>query len=1283
MDFKKSSTFFALPSQTTPSISLSHELSQRIIALNSQIIEPSSDDYERANTLMLHKRAGTGRDSTSFGIKHSNPVLTDIARGDVSNPSLGLITALLQYGADVRVARRRSTNLFKRMISKDQVDIPNNVVELATRNCSEDVVFLLAQTADERCVTEALPVAISQNNSAKAYILLARGADASRACKEFLQAVQSGPDDMVNILLRKSNGACQDCRNQGLVLAASHGHVAKAQMLLANGADVTFQNGSALLTACLSRNEGVAKEIASHKTMSGRSEMLDNVVAEAYDSMQDQLIDACLLAGAKGPKTDATLLKAVESQNPPLVESFVRHGASVCHENGAAILSAVKAGRPDLLKILLQGEPSDAILFAALDQAVDLSDNRTVCQLVELLLSAGLRGDTVAATLLKVLEKSLVMGNESVDKQLIDLLLTKGSANINYGGGKLVSLAIGKKRVALLSTFLLHGPSVVTLSSAAAVAMGLNDPEIRLQIVELLMQAGSCQTTLGWGCDERLQNAVAIAAAKSLLLDVLQHLAQRQTSPKAFATAFAALASGSDDWINSSGLEVMQFLLESGASGLEIDEAFCRAATRFDHDAIGLLQGYISLNSLEKALRCVMEHSDEWQSPDNLWLVSELLEGGCAGEAVNVALLKAATSYVNGSDVEELIETLLTVGEPADVNFRDGEALKIAIRAGHPPLLQKLISSGAKNEAMTQAFATAITLPLEEAKVLALIEILVNHGTEAQCDFKAVLRDGRPPMAACLSAHPDSSTLVKRLVELGCGLETPFRANICDDKKIGGEHVTTLLWALSRRRNYRISSIAIIELIDSKADVHFTSPLSKTTCLILAAKDGRADVVAKLVAEKADPLPTDYLTHAALFYASQVGDLASVKELVKANSRLNDGSLHEAARNLHVKVVTALIKGKHDPGFPSSKHHGRSALQELTAMCDGTREIVDIESTILALEKGVEKGKSNALARHRASGKNALFMALGNLNPCRVTEALLHAMWRDLDNEENIFVDSDPKTGNKFCYSPTMYLKKNCQGADPDPDNNYNLLEILENKQCPDRYYIIFGSANFRGRQPDDAVGMPDKIREDEMRRRKEDEKNYIKEMEHHTKLQFELEEAATKLEIEAQRQEQKQSYSNMAHQNQMVQHGQMTQQQLQAQQQKLSLTVVGYEQAEQSKIRQAHISAARNQYEQKQKLQFQQQMGDQGLSIQQRKDDQSLTAQQQKGQQTLAIQQQKDKLAKKANADRLATERKKALVQVSMEQKKAQIQKQKNDQALSMQQDKNRIARRAMADRL
>lgn len=437
------------------------------------------------------------------------------------------------------------------------------------------------------------------------------------------------------------------------------------------------------------------------------------------------------------------------------------------------------------------------------------------------------------------------------------------------------------------------------------------------------------------------------------------------------------------------------------------------------------------------------------------------------------------------------------------------------------------------------------------------------------------------------------------------------------------------------------------------ANVKFTSRASRTTPLILAAKHGRSDVVSKLIAEKADVRTRDCFERAALFYASQAGDLKAVKDLIKANSRVNDGSLQEAARNLHSKVVAALIKGGHDPNFPSSKpeHDGRSALQELTAMCDGTRDAILLEETIMALGKD----KASSLTKHRDSGKNALFFALGNAEPISVTRALLDVfMWRYINDEQNDFVYPDAQTGNEFHYSPTMYLKKMCQDNYHDGAHDEKLLKLLYDKQCLDRFYIQFGPGNLGARQPFDAVGMPDKIVEDEARRRKEDEKRHIKRLEHEMKLQHEQEEAHLKAQIDTQRHQQKLNQAAATHHNHLMQNGQVTEQQIEAQQQKLAVTAAGLQQAEEAKLRTAQISAAKIQFEQKQKLQFQQQQAEQ----------------------TLSLQQEKDRLARRAESDKLAAQKKIAAQKLASE-------KRVGSEKLSQQQEKERLSRKAAADKL
>ena len=183
------------------------------------------------------------------------------------------------------------------------------------------------------------------------------------------------------------------------------------------------------------------------------------------------------------------------------------------------------------------------------------------------------------------------------------------------------------------------------------------------------------------------------------------------------------------------------------------------------------------------------------------------------------------------------------------------------------------------------------------------------------------------------------------------------------------------------------------------------------TPLILAAKYSRNDLVRSLLKAKATVSAKDRFGRSALFYASRNGDLASVKALLEAESPLNDGSLQEAAKNLHSEVVEALINGKHNPEFPSSNelHDGRSALQEMALMCDCTKGSTKLEETIKALVNG----KANPLEKSR--GKNALFLALDNANPVPITRALLNCvMLQHINSKENVYLEADPETGTKY-----------------------------------------------------------------------------------------------------------------------------------------------------------------------------------------------------------------------------------------------------------------------------
>jgi hypothetical protein len=265
--------------------------------------------------------------------------------------------------------------------------------------------------------------------------------------------------------------------------------------------------------------------------------------------------------------------------------------------------------------------------------------------------------------------------------------------------------------------------------------------------------------------------------------------------------------------------------------------------------------------------------------------------------------------------------------------------------------------------------------------------------------------------------------------------------------------------------------------------------------LILAAKYGRGDIVAKLLARRANPIVRDSFDRSALFYAARAGDLASVKALIAAKSPINDGSLHEAARNLHSEVVELLRKCGHNPNFRScnEQHGGRTALQELALMSYTTGNgRVNLEETIRSLIRG----KIEVKWLDRTDGKNALFLALDNIDdPYVVCRALLDVgMWEQINHPDNVFVDTDPETGVKHFFSPTTYLEfKLCQNFQSDQEA---LLRLLRQKGCEDRFFAERGVP-----QPYGAIGMPKEIAKEEQARKDREKQQWEQEEDHQMRL--------------------------------------------------------------------------------------------------------------------------------------------------------------------------------------
>jgi hypothetical protein len=861
------------------------------------------------------------------------------------------VQALLELGGDVSVARPKSKSIWKKVLRKDQNERRSDVLAKATQNCSLDIVWILALSADDIAKTEALKFAIVQNDTAKALVLLNGGADADEFHDDFKAAVQENRDDMVEVLLRATKGPCATCRTISLVKAASNGNLRNSLILLEKGADADFDNGGAMQKAIDAGREDLANAIAScgRKPSPGS---FDIAIGLAYSKLahdaekQHRMIDICLRGGAKGSITDETLVQACKKGQNALINILLTHGASVDHGTGSAIQYAISSKQPALLTTLLRGKPSMSTLATAIPLTTTLDDPAIAYEITDILLSAGLRGESVAKTLITIVERPTQAVVDPEHLKLIQLVLENGEANVNFNGGKSISVAAAAGITEVLKLLLQHKPSVESLNKAFPLAMELQDAARRLEIVAMVLQAGaageiiddallasagtgkdgvaltsvllkqssvdyrngkalcnavsSCcleqmqalmaggpsastlsaawteadalqddafqynafQILLAVGVDQTLKdkslNTAAtrgqrgmqvctlllqhqaspdysngecvVSAAKGFHLDTLHLLAGSITSGSVFTTAFDAFSEG-DEWLTPRGLEIVHFLLEYGASGQEVDAAFCKAARLYDVDALNLLASSINPEVVNVALVTVTQAGKDWLSINNdkLWLIHSLLEWGAAGDSLDLVFLEALDAYARGFTSEDLIDTLLHVGAKADVNFQNGEAIQLAAKYGNVALLEKLTACGATKESLSIAFAEAITAGHDEIALLELIDIFMNNKS-AKPDVKVAPNGYQPPLFACLAAYPQSAKLVKRLIQIGCDLEAQIEYWPYDDEDLEGENVTVLGWALSQPEK-RIASAVIEEIITAKGKfssfvkIHFVTNL--------------------------------------------------------------------------------------------------------------------------------------------------------------------------------------------------------------------------------------------------------------------------------------------------------------------------------------------------------------------------------------------------------------------------------------------------------------------------
>lgn len=864
-----------------------------------------------------------------------------------------------------------------------------------------------------------------------------------------------------------------------LVCAARHGDTAGAKMMISYGVSTAVHEAECLRLALSSSNWTLVDTILK-TTVSPQHASVALAVLPVNVLQSDRLrvIHALLLKGATGPPLARWLTQAVKEGDIKLIELLIGAGAPIDANDKGPLHFAVVNKDTTSLSLLLKAHPPPAVLagvFPLLSTGYSPSERLETSRL---LLENGARGPEVNQALIDAVAAT----PPSRDASLINELLRQG-ADVDFSNGKVFQLAAAQADVDLLHSFCSLNPSALSTSSALPLAFDSHGGRHShtFEIFDMLLSHGieeqpalhALQVAITGGPDNIDIIKRLIAARNMLLAPAFEYTIALEDPKKKAPILNALLKMGvpqealdqalvveTQHAISSKDITSTKVLLGQGASVSHNDGEALSVAVASGSSSLTtlLLSGkhQPSQPSVTKAFRALFS-DDKLQGPAKkekslLRIAQELLSRGVEQSAIDSAL-RTVLSKPDSRNVDTLIDILLQ--HDANVNTVDGACFVYAAQKQDHTIFEKLLLHKPNYNVIIPALLSS---NLQDQIVVASIESCFNQGCTP--DELATSCQESPILVQAMQHYPRSSTLMKLFLDHGCNPDIPVPAAITPTG--GLETVSTLLWALAQPQK-RISDAVITAIVHAGASVTPASPSSETTALHLAARESRHAVIQTLLERGSDADARDAWNRSALFYASgSVAGEASVK-ILAPQALTNDGSLHEAVRELGIDAARGLAEIGHDPNFPSRLHGGRNALGELCLNAHVTTSAQ--RSKVRQLIKLLLSHGANPKFRAR-NEKSAIILALDNAySALSITEALLETeIWQDLNDEKHMYRD----TSSGLWYSPLSYIE-----LIPSPSRTpvkAELLALLKDKACEPRYY------SETALQPVGANGIPPPI---------------------------------------------------------------------------------------------------------------------------------------------------------------------------------------------------------------
>jgi len=811
--------------------------------------------------------------------------------------------------------------------------------------------------------------------------------------------------------------------------------------LLASHADAS--DGEALLNAIKSENADVARIVLEKSRLPYAASTLSGAFQEAT-KVRDRgkrvvICSALLKRGVTGHVVSDALLAAASDGDLALVGVLMNHGASVEHQDGQAIVGACGAGSAAVLDILLRGPAGvkKQTLVKGFQAATQVGDLAKRAEVFRLLLEKGVDGEVVEAQLVSAAK----FGREG--EPLVRLLLSFG-VSVDYNAGEAIWNAT---RGAIMGSLkLLLGveragerqgkPSQETLLRSLKASKKLGrDP--RYQVIGWLFEAGlePCEEI-----DIALNRAVKDDPDPRLVQLLLKHGA----SP---------LVNGCETLTDAAQLllvDILALLLEIDVPKQDVSWAFQQAFTP--------------------------QTAATWLSEAGYTVARMLLEKGAGGESLALALGVAIDGYgLENDSIARKFATVLLQSK-ADVNHEDGLVVQKAARKADSELIQLVLQQKPNTHSVSMAFPYLFDGDLSEADTLQLMGLFLDYYHEGErLDAMFSHPQFEPVMFRAIDKFPRSVKMLQTLLDAGFYHDQMTQLRVHEDVD-EEEQVSLLFWALFQPQK-RVSTPIIDLLIDRGAKVNFETRLTKSTPLMLAVQHRRHDLVKSLILAEAEVDVVDATGNTPMTIATRIGGdigTAMMKFILAADPSKNDGSLHNAARDLNLQAMQVLVEHGHDVDFPSPLHGGRSALGELCLHAAHAGPLT------AAQEKQMERAMAFLIGEQtdltiQADGKSVLLLALNSTDPISTTRALLKVeLWRHVNRPHNHFTDGT------YTYSSTQYIARVLPCAE---DTRPQLLELLKANRATDIYYANDGP------QPPDAINLPPELLRAERERRAQAER--------------------------------------------------------------------------------------------------------------------------------------------------------------------------------------------------